>query len=249
MEMDEIFGFYYCDKHEDESNIIFSKNFIKKYFKYERNTYRWVHLSESDAIQLEKNEDEKLLENTFTEFIHNNQKMREYHVDTHSIFSTPIYQKKLSINRDSTLTRPQMLIGQDETVFKQYSFSRKCWVGPGGETQLLPKSDGYSRMISGFVSRSFGVDLHLSKEELEKVNKRRAGYEWGEYLSKESALSVNGTTKKKQIKDKLTLIRFFDVGVNLEGFWNYDQMALQVEDVFDVLRRSEEHTSELQSPS
>ena len=25
------------------------------------------------------------------------------------------------------------------------------------------------------------------------------------------------------------------VGVNLEGFWNYDQMALQVEDVYDVL--------------
>ncbi len=31
------------------------------------------------------------------------------------------------------------------------------------------------------------------------------------------------------------MIRFFDVGVNLEGLWNYDQMALQVEDIFDVL--------------
>ncbi len=41
------------------------------------------------------------------------------------------------------------------------------------------------------------------------------------------------TTKK--LIDNLTLIRFFDVGVNLEGFWNYDQMAIQVEDVYDVL--------------
>ena len=31
------------------------------------------------------------------------------------------------------------------------------------------------------------------------------------------------------------MIRFFDVGINLEGFWNYDQTALQVEDVFGVL--------------
>ena len=40
---------------------------------------------------------------------------------------------------------------------------------------------------------------------------------------------------RKKIEDQLTLVRFFNVGVNLEGFWNYDQMALQVEDVFDVL--------------
>ena len=30
-------------------------------------------------------------------------------------------------------------------------------------------------------------------------------------------------------------MRFFDVGVNEEGYWNYNQIALQVEDVFDVL--------------
>ena len=48
-------------------------------------------------------------------------------------------------------------------------------------------------------------------------------------------MTVYGTTKKKKITDPLTLIRFFDVGVNLEGFWNYDQMSLQVEDVYDVL--------------
>ena len=91
-------------------------------------------------------------------------------------------------------------------------------------------------MISGFVSCSFGVGLNLSKEELDKINETRTGCEWGNYLSREAALAVYGTTKKRKIKDQLTLIRFFDVGVNLEGFWNYDQMALQVEDVFSVLR-------------
>ena len=37
------------------------------------------------------------------------------------------------------------------------------------------------------------------------------------------------------MKDPLTLVRFFDVGINEEGYWNYNQIALQVEDVFDVL--------------
>ena len=37
------------------------------------------------------------------------------------------------------------------------------------------------------------------------------------------------------INDKLTLVRFFDVGINEEGYWNYNQIALQVEDVFDAL--------------
>ena len=128
-----------------------------------------------------------------------------------------------------------MIIGQYETVFKQYTFSQKCWVEPGGETELLPKNEGYSRMVSGFVSRSFGVGLLLSQDELDKVNERRMGSEWGHYVSKDSAMTVYATTKKKKLTDNLTLVRFFDVGVNLEGFWNYDQMALQVEDVYDVL--------------
>ena len=128
-----------------------------------------------------------------------------------------------------------MMVGQDESVFKQYSFGRKCWVVPGGETQLLPKSDGYSQMVSGFVSRDFGVGLHLNEEELQKVNERRVSDEWCHYLSADEAMTVYGTTKKKKLTDKLTLIRFFDVGVNLEGFWNYDQMSLQVEDIYDVL--------------
>ena len=58
-----------------------------------------------------------------------------------------------------------MVIGQVESVFKQYSFGSKCWIGPDGEMKLLPKSDGYSRMVSAFVSRDFGFGLQLSKQE------------------------------------------------------------------------------------
>ena len=62
--------------------------------------------------------------------------------------------------------------------------------------------------------------------KLKKVNERRVSDEWCHYLSKEAALAVNGTTQKKKLKDNLTLVKFFDLGVNLEGYWNFDQMAL-----------------------
>ena len=41
--------------------------------------------------------------------------------------------------------------------------------------------------------------------------------------------------KKKMIKDKLTLVQFFDLGFEEEGYWNYFHMALQIEDTFDIL--------------
>ena len=63
----------------------------------------------------------------------------------------------------------------------------------------------------------------------------RISDQWGEYISTESAKNVHRSTKKRMIQDKLTLVRFFEVGVNLEDFSNSDQMALQVEDVYDVL--------------
>ncbi len=76
--------------------------------------------------------------------------MREYHVDTHQSFYDLEFKK--SIKRTST--RPLTMIAQDEFVFKQYSFSRKCLFGPGGESKLLPKSDGYSRSVSALSVRS-----------------------------------------------------------------------------------------------
>ena len=129
-----------------------------------------------------------------------------------------------------------IILGQDESCFKQNSFSKRCWVGPGGEMKLLPKTDGYTTiMVSAFVSREFGFGLELTDDELQKVNKRRRSREWGTYLSKKEDIAVNGSDKKRLLKDSLTLVRFFDVGINEEGYWNYNQLAHQVEDIYDVL--------------
>ena len=101
--------------------------------------------------------------------------------------------------------------------------------------KLLPKSDGYTWMISAFVSRDFGVGLVINDEELHLINQRRQSYEWSHYVSKKEAIEVYRTSKKKPLKDKHTLIQYFNVGINEEGYWNYNHIALQVEDVFDIL--------------
>ena len=85
---------HYCDKHEEKSNVEYRKLFSKTYFQHEKNTYRWVHLKEIDAIKLENDEKNELLAKTFIEFEQNNEKMREYHVDTHPIFSSEKFEKK-----------------------------------------------------------------------------------------------------------------------------------------------------------
>ena len=46
---------------------------------------------------------------------------------------------------------------------------------------------------------------------------------------------MHGTSKKKLIEDKLTLVQFSDVEINKEGYWNNNQIALQVEDIYDVI--------------
>ena len=150
---------YFCDKHESDKNVRYREKFIKEYFKYKLDSYRWIHLQ--------------------------------------SFCDQNKFKRNLSIRRNPS-TKPIMMVGQDESIFKQYSFGCKCWVGPGGETQLLPKSDGYSQMVSGFVSRDFGVWLHLNDKELKKVNQQRVSDKWCHYLSADEAMAVYDTTKKKK---------------------------------------------------
>ena len=100
--------------------------------------------------------------------------------------------------------------------------------------KLLTKTDGFTQMVSAFVSCSLGVGLLLSSEELRQVNEKWASREWGKYISSKESIET-GNNKKKPLEDQLTLIKYLDVGIKEEGHWNYNQMALQVEDVVDCL--------------
>ena len=49
------------------------------------------------------------------------------------------------------------------------------------------------------------------------------------YASKDSAMAVYNSTKKKKLTTTHLLVRYFDVGINEDGYWNHDQMDLQNE--------------------
>ena len=141
--------------------------------------------------------------------------MREYHIDTHPSFHA--MEPGLSIRKPMN-TRPKIISGQDETVVKQHTFSKNCWHAPSGASQLLPKSDGRSKMISALFSRLDGLGVELSEQQLSEINAQRLEGQWSEYISKTSAIEVKGTTKKEKLTSKHALIQYFDLGVQNEGF-------------------------------
>lgn len=99
--------------------------------------------------------------------------MVEHHVDASEEFHFRMkdepYGGKLSV-RMQLNEKPLMIIGHDESIFKQYLISKKAWSLPTGETQLVPKDDGAGVMISAFQSRDFGFGHPLINERAVRRN-------------------------------------------------------------------------------
>jgi hypothetical protein len=71
------------------------------------------------------------------------QKMVEFHVDTCKTFMQQMNEEtrfggNLSV-RMLPCQRPVIVMGQDECIVKQYSFTKKAWLGPEGEQPITPK--------------------------------------------------------------------------------------------------------------
>ena len=104
--------------------------------------------------------------------------------------------------------KPIIYLGHDESIFKQYQYSPKAWVDDRKVAPLIPKDEGAGVMISAFQFRDLGFGHRpLTDAELLEVNKRRAGTD---YLDKEAALKIRGTTKKGSITDPFVV--FFEYG-------------------------------------
>ena len=79
----------------------------------------------------------------------------EFHVDDHDCMQKfanemyGIYGGNLSVRRPAD-SKPLFIFGQDESIFNQFSFCSKQWVGPSGQRSILPKSTGMGLMISSF---------------------------------------------------------------------------------------------------
>ena len=92
----------------------------------------------------------------------NNQTTREYYLDCFPyVFSSYIKDENKLLggnlsHRFPSGYRPVVLVGQDEAIFKQWSFSKKSWGDQKGRGVLLPKEDGHGLMLSAFVSWAWG---------------------------------------------------------------------------------------------
>ena len=162
--------------------------------------------------------------------------MVEYHVDASHIFQNRMNKEtqfggKLSVRLEET-TRPLLMFGHHESIFKQYLLTKKTWKGPNGETPLVPKDDGQGVMLSAFQSREFGFGLELSKEHLEEVNYMRRGKK---YQDEEAAKKIRGKSDKNPLESSPFIV-VFDYGEANEAYWCYERMVLQMEDCADVLR-------------
>ena len=116
--------------------------------------------------------------------------------------------------------------GQDECIFKQYTFTKKAWVGPNGEKMLIPKDDGQGIMISAFQSHEFGFGLTLTKEQLDEINRKCNGEK---YCDKKAAIHLHGTDKKPALT-KSPFVCEFEYGANNDSYWNYKTMVEKLED-------------------
>ena len=88
-------------------------------------------------------------------------------------------------------------------------------------------------MVCVYVSRLFGLGIHVTETQLEEINKMKRKSK--KYLSTNSAMNVNGNTQKQCFTSTHLLMKYFDFGIHKEGYWTHDHMALQNEDVYDIL--------------
>ena len=222
---------YYNDKHESTENIAYRHAFIQRYFEYELRSCRWIQLSLEEYEAMCKENDSIFNGKGYKYLDANNNQCIEFHIDDNPKFDALItnsFGGNLSVRKPAN-QKPLIIFGQDECIYKQYTFKSKCWNGPNGETPLMPKQ---GIMISGFVSREYGFNWELSSEQLLKVNLMR---ENSHYIDERAAIIKRGKTNKRDLTSS-PFTRNLHYGAMNEGYWTYKDMILQVEDCIDCLK-------------
>jgi hypothetical protein len=238
---------FYVDGHESPAQRAARKAFVIRYLnEFEPNMYRYVQLTEEEVDAAIgdnklpkhfKTFGKKYEEEDGTSWI-------EFHVDDHDWLFNYSGEKhkefgaalswfariEKGLGRD---IKPLILWGHDECSFSQYLMRVNQWVTDKGQRAIDPKGEGENYMVSAFTCREFGFALELSPEELELVNKHRAGQH---YKATRAAKEVDehGKTDKPML-ESTPFIRFFESGSKYEGYWNNRHMMIQIEDCMDVL--------------
>ena len=125
-----------------------------------------------------------------------------------------------------------MILGQDEVIMKQFIFTLLAWTLPDGSRPLIPKDEGMGLMVSAFTCRELGFGHTIPVNVLERVNAKRMNEK---YSDEKAAITLFGSAKK-QLLTSTPFIRRLEYGQNKEGYWSYDHMVVQMEDVVDILQ-------------
>jgi hypothetical protein len=119
--------------------------------------------------------------------------MVEFHVDASDKLlllgnGTGDFGGDLSV-RFPTGCKPLLSFGHDESIYKQFLITKKTWIGPDGERNMVPKDDGLGVMVSAFQSREFGFGVVVSEEQLKEVNEKRKNVQ---YKDLKAAMEAGG---------------------------------------------------------
>ena len=227
---------YYVDGHE-RSDVVDSRNIFCEIYltDVEPRCLRWIVVS-----QRELETTHAILNREFGyRFIDEDGEAQvEFHVDyflaSHQSKENDLLEGKnpsMSV-RAPPGSIPIEVFGQDESVFSQFMFPTKSWIGPNQERGLFPKSLGEGLMISAFVSRDSGFGMPVTPEQLDEINRSRLGTD---YIDKAAAIQINSTAGKPPLKET-PFVRSLLIGATKGGYWNSFHMAIQLEDVVDCLK-------------
>ena len=164
-----------------------------------------------------------------------NKSMVEFHVDNlpflHEYATTVGFGSfggNVSIRKPPGV-KPLMIFVRDKSVYNHFLLGNWQWVAPGGQRALLPKTEGLSLMISGLQSRETGFGVRISQMQLDEINDTRR---YQTYIDVDAALAIHGQAHLKQSP----FVVHFELGLNNEGYWTYNHMAIQLEDCVDCLK-------------
>ena len=228
---------YYVDNHERPDIVLHRLLFCRQYLsEIEIRCYRWIAFDEEDMLDLEERGVAKKEDASYVLEQEDSKYLYEYHIDHHETFLdhpnvVSPWGGNLSLRFPSG-AKPIIVFGQDECIFKQYAMQNYSWVAPDGTKALVPKDDGNGVMISAFVSREFGYGYELTAHCLQLINESRRRQK---YINEESAINKNGSNMKRQLLTS-PFVRQLEYGANKEGYWDFDCMALQLEDCIDCMK-------------
>ena len=108
--------------------------------------------------------------------------------------------------------------GQDESIFKANALPRRCWI-IAGQINMAKKTEGVGEMASYFIDEEFGMGLPISDDQLARVNVYRRNRADGGDIT---PLDISPGR------------RYLEYGKNRDGYWGYEDIAKQVNDVIDM---------------